>query len=86
MNNKFYSKTSFLIKDKDVLKQGNCVCAIRNKNTGNIRYAPGSVCKVPYTKNASPETKKKYGKNIVYGIYNSSEEIIGFYQNKIKKI
>lgn len=86
----FYNRSnkSFLIKDMNYLKPGNCVCVIKNKNNGTVRYSSGSVARLPYSKTATPEIKKKYGKNIVYTIYRDNEDIVGYYQNsnfEIKK-
>lgn len=74
-------KTKKMITDIDKLLPGNCICVIRNKHTGKERLAEGSVSPVPYTKNASKEVKKKYGKNLVYVIYRDYEFIVGYYQN-----
>lgn len=68
------------IKDKDKLRTGDCVCLIRDKYTGKERVADGSVAKVPYKPNASAETKKRFGKNLVYVIHSDSEEVVGFRQ------
>ncbi|MBQ8430588.1 MAG: hypothetical protein IJX26_01420 [Clostridia bacterium] len=73
-------KNTLIIKDKDKLKSGDVICVIRNKYNGLIRCAEGSVSPVPYKKNATKETKQKYGKNFVYVLYRDYEEIIGYYQ------
>ena len=71
-----------IITDKDRLKVGDCTCVVKDKYTGYIRLAKGGVDRVPYKKNASMESKKKYGKNIVYVIHRPHEQIIGYYQTK----
>lgn len=68
-----------LIKDKDVLSVGDCIVVIQNKYSGDVRFADGSVSRVPY-KTASAEKRKPYGKNLVYVIYRNSERILGYYQ------
>lgn len=68
------------IKDVDSLKHGNCVCVIRNNSNGAIRYAKGSVVPFPYSQSATPEIKKKYGKNLVYVISHYDEDVVGYYQ------
>ena len=70
-----------MITNQDDLKLGECVCVIRNKFTGKERLVKGSVDRVPYKKNASADSRKKYGKNLVYVIYYSNEEVVGFYQD-----
>ena len=69
-----------MITDADKLKAGDCIVVIKNKYSGAIRYADGSVSLVPYKKGASKELKKKYGRNLVYVIYCNYEEIIGYIQ------
>ena len=73
---------SKFIKDKDKLRLGDCTCVVRDKYSGKERLANGSVARVPYNKTATKETKQKYGKNLVYVIHRSGEEVVGYYQNK----
>ena len=68
------------IKFLDELKPGPCLCLIRNRYTGEDRVVKGEVSPVPYKKNATKETKQKYGKNLVYVIYRNYEDIVGYYQ------
>lgn len=68
------------IKDKDKLKEGACICVVKNKNTGAIRFLEGSVAPVPYEKGASKECRQKYGKNLVYFIHYYSDIVVGYYQ------
>ncbi len=79
------SNNDIMIKDKDKLHLGDCTCVIRNKDTGKTRLANGSVARIPYTKYATKEDRKKYGKNLVYVIYYNSEDVIGYYQPNKKK-
>lgn len=74
------NKKSRMIKDADKLKLGEVTCVIRNKYTGVVRYAKGSVSLVPYKKGATKELKQRYGKNLVYVLYRDYEEIIGYLQ------
>lgn len=68
------------VKDKDKLRVGDCTCVIRNKHSGSIRYAKGSVSLIPYNKEATKKLKQKHGKNLVYVLYRDYEEIKGYYQ------
>ena len=86
MYNKKYIKKSSIVKNCDDLKPGNCVCCIKDKRTGNMRYAEGSVVQIPYTKDATPEIKARYGNNMVYVIYRDYEDVVGYYQNYSSKI
>lgn len=86
MNNGVIKQKSNLIKDCDDLKLGNCVCCIKDKYTGKMRYAQGSVVPIPYAEHATSEDKAKYGKNMVYVIYRDNEDIVGYYQNSKSRI
>ena len=86
MNNGTIKQKSRLIKDCNDLKLCNCICCIKDRYTGKMRYAEGSVAKIPYTKEATPEDKAKYGKNMVYVLYRDSEDIVGYYQNYKPKV
>ena len=70
-----------LITDKNKLKLGDCTCVVRDKYTGKTRLAEGSVAKFPYKKTATKETRKKYGKHLIYVIHGSGEEVVGYYQD-----
>lgn len=83
--NSFKSKKSYVIRDSDELKTGNCVVCIKNRNTGSMRYSSGAVIPIPYTKDATAENKAQFGKNLVFVIYGNDEDIVGYYQNRSKR-
>lgn len=82
MTNLKEEKNFYKENERDKLMLGNCSCLIRNKYTGRERLADGFVALMPYKNNVSKETKKKYGKNLVYVIHRSDEEVVGYYQSK----
>lgn len=73
-------RKEIVTKNADRLKLGDCVCVVKNKNTGRIREIRGSVSRVPYNSKATADTKRKFGKNMVYFIHYASDELVCYRQ------
>jgi len=73
-------RKEIVTKKADDLRLGKVVCVLKNRNTGRIREVEGSVARVPYNSKATKETKRKFGKNLVYFMHYDSDELVCYRQ------